>query len=56
MTLGVPDRVNNTLDYITGYTISLSDIDIHLYRSTHSIYHFKLNKKVKDIPVPFLDI
>ncbi len=50
------DHVNKTLNNIKGYTGSISDVDIHLYRGAYTIHDLKLSKKVKDIPVPFLDI
>lgn len=52
----VTDHVNKTLNTIDGYSGSISDVDIHLYRGAYTIHDLKLNKKVKDIPVPFLDI
>lgn len=52
----VTDYVNKTLDNIPGYSGSISDVDIALFRGAYVIHDLKLNKKVKDIPVPFLDI
>lgn len=52
----VTDYVNKTLANIPGYTGSISDVDIHLYRGAYTIHDLTLKKKVKDIPVPFLDI
>jgi len=51
----VTDYVNKTLANIPGYTGSISDVDISLYRGAYTIYDLKLNRKVKDIPTPFLD-
>jgi hypothetical protein len=47
--------VNRTLENIPGYTGSISDVDIHLYRGAYTIHDLKLFKKTKGIPVPFLD-
>ena len=47
--------VNRTLENIPGYTGSISDVDIHLYRGAYTIHDLKLFKKSKGIPVPFLD-
>ncbi len=52
----VTDYVNKTIDNIPGYTGSISDVDIHLYRGAYTIHNLTLNKKTNDIPVPFLDI
>lgn len=51
----VTDYVNRTLENIPGYTGSISDVDIHLYRGAYTIHDLKLFKKSKGIPVPFLD-
>ncbi len=51
----VTDYVNKTLANIPGYTGSIRDVDIHLYRGAYTIYDLKLFKKDKGIPVPFLD-
>ena len=50
------DYVNKTLDNIPGYTGSISDVDVALIRGAYTIDDLKLMKKVKDIPVPFVDI
>ncbi len=52
----VTDYVNKTLDNVPGYTGSISDVDISLLRGAYTIYDLKLMKKVRDIPVPFIDI
>ncbi|HEU4838591.1 MAG TPA: DUF748 domain-containing protein [Micavibrio sp.] len=49
------DYVNRTLENIPGYTGSISDVDIHLYRGAYTIHDLKLFKKTRGIPVPFLD-
>jgi hypothetical protein len=48
--------VNKTLDNIPGYTGSISDVDVSLIRGAYTIDDLKILKKVKDIPVPFVDI
>lgn len=50
------DYVNKTLDTIPGYTGSISDVDVALLRGAYVIHDLKILKKVKDIPVPFVDI
>lgn len=50
------DYVNKTLDNIPGYTGSISDVDVSLIRGAYTIDDLKILKKVKDIPVPFVDI
>lgn len=50
------DYVNKTLDNIPGYTGSISDVDIHLYRGAYTIDDLKILKKNGNIPVPFVDI
>jgi hypothetical protein len=52
----VTNYVNRTLDNIPGYTGSISDVDIALFRGAYVIHDLKLLRKVKDIPVPFIDI
>ncbi len=53
----VTDYVNKTLDNIPGYSGSISDVDLALYRGAYIIYDLKLDKKANgDIPAPFLDI
>lgn len=48
--------VNKALASISGYSGSVSDIDIALSRGAYIIRDLKLEKKVKDIPVPFMEI
>ena len=52
----VTKYVNRTLDNIPGYTGSISDVDIALWRGAYAIHDLTLKKKVKDVPVPFIDI
>ncbi len=52
----VKDYANETLNNIKGYSGSIEAVDIHLYRSAYTIHGLKLDKKAKDIPVPFLSI
>jgi hypothetical protein len=48
--------VNRTLEEIPGYTGSIHDVDIHLYRGAYSIDSLKIEKIDGRIPVPFVDI
>ncbi len=52
----IKDYVNETLNSIPGYSGSVEDIDLSLYRGAYVIDGLKLFKKEKNIPVPFLDI
>lgn len=53
----VTDYVNKTLNNIPGYSGSISDVDIALFRGAYVIYDLKLDKKANgDLPVPFIDI
>lgn len=52
----VTDYVNRVINRIDGYSGSISDVDIHLYRGAYTIYDLKLFKNNGDIPVPFIDI
>ena len=53
----VKDYANETLNNIKGYSGSIADVDIHLYRGAYTIHGLKLDKKAGgDIPVPFLSI
>lgn len=51
----VTDFVNKTINDIPGYSGSVRDVDIALFRGAYVIHDLKLNRKVKDIPTPFLD-
>lgn len=51
----VTDYVNQVLDDIPGYTGSVEDVDIHLYRGAYRIQKLKIVKEGEDIPVPFVD-
>lgn len=52
----VTDYANKTLANIPGYTGSVSDVDIALWRGAYVIHDLKILKKTKGIPVPFVDI
>lgn len=52
----VTDYVNRVLDRIDGYSGSISDVDIHLYRGAYTIHNLKIFKDQGNIPVPFVDI
>lgn len=52
----IKDNVNKTLNNIPGYSGSVADIDLALYRGAYVIHGLKINKKDKNIPVSFLDI
>lgn len=52
----VKDYANRVLDDIPGYSGSVADIDLALYRGAYVIHGLKVYKDGgKDIPVPFLD-
>jgi hypothetical protein len=47
--------INKTLaNDIDGYTGSISDVDLHLYRGAYTIDSLKLLKKEGKVPVPFI--
>lgn len=52
----VTDYVNRTLDNIPGYSGSISDVDLALYRGAYIIKNLNVVKDGRDIPVPFIDI
>jgi len=52
----VTDYVNKVLDDVPGYSGSISDVDIHLYRGAYKIYDLKMVKTDGDVQVPFVDI
>ena len=52
----VTDYVNKVLDDVPGYSGSIDDVDIHLYRGAYRIHKLKMVKTDEEIPVPFLDI
>lgn len=52
----ITDYVNKTLDNIPGYSGSISDVDLALYRGAYVIKDLKISKDGKDIPIPFVDI
>lgn len=51
----VKDYVNRVLDDIPGYSGSVEDIDLALYRGAYVIHGLKVFKDGKDIPVAFID-
>ncbi len=50
----VKDYVNKTLDNIPGYSGSVQDIDLALYRGAYVIHGLKIDKDGKDVPIPFV--
>ncbi len=52
----VTDYVNKVINRIDGYSGSVSDVDIHLYRGAYTIHDLKIFKDSGNIPVPFIDI
>ncbi len=50
----IKDYVNHTLDNIEGYSGSVEDIDLALYRGAYVIKELRIDKDGKDIPIPFL--
>lgn len=49
--------INRTLQNdIEGYTGSIEDVDIHLYRGAYAIDNLKLLKKEGKVPIPFIAI
>ncbi len=52
----VTDYVNKVINRIDGYSGSVSDVDIHLYRGAYTIHDLKIFKDRGNIPVPFIDI
>lgn len=50
----VKDYVNKVLDDIPGYSGSVQDIDLALYRGAYVIHGLKIDRDGKDIPVPFV--
>jgi len=50
----VTDYVNKSINNIPGYSGSISDVDLHLYRGAYVIHDLKLFKTNAGIPVPFL--
>lgn len=47
------DYVNKTIDNIDGYTGSISDVDIALWRGAYQIHDLRLDKVQSNIPEPF---
>ncbi|MTI21583.1 DUF748 domain-containing protein [Fulvivirga sp. RKSG066] len=52
----ITDYVNKVLDDVPGYSGSISDVDLRLYRGAYKIYDLKMVTTGGDVPVPFLDI
>jgi hypothetical protein len=52
----VTDYVNREIDALDGYSGSISDVDIHLWRGAYQIHDIKILKDNSDIPVPFVAI
>lgn len=52
----VEDRVNKALEDIPGYTGSISDVDLHLYRGAYTVDSLVIDKVEADNEVPFLSI
>ncbi|MGB3617142.1 MAG: DUF748 domain-containing protein [Catalinimonas sp.] len=52
----VKNYVNKTLDNLEGYTGSVDDVDIALYRGAYAIDSLKIEKLEGDNPVPFVAI
>lgn len=52
----VKDYVNTTLNEIDGYSGSVEDVDINLFRGAYSVQGLKLNKTNSDSSTPFIDI
>lgn len=49
----VTDYVNRVIDDIDGYSGSISDVDISLWRGAYQIHDLRLDKVESDIPEPF---
>ena len=52
----VTDYVNKVLDDVPGYSGSIEDVDLHLYRGAYRIHQLKMVKTGAGLPEPFLDI
>ncbi|WP_040497284.1 DUF748 domain-containing protein [Fulvivirga imtechensis] len=52
----VTDYVNKVLDGVPGYSGSIEDVDLHLYRGAYRIHKLKMVKTGEGLPEPFLDI
>ena len=48
----VRDYVNKTLDRNQGYSGTIGDVTIHLWRGAYSINDINISKKTGDVPVP----
>lgn len=48
--------VNKVIVNLNGYSGSVADVDIHLWRGAYSIQDLKIYKEEGGIPVPFIDI
>lgn len=56
LNIWLPKYVNQVLANLNGYAGSVEDIDIALYRGAYRIHGLKVEKKVGNIPTPFIDI
>lgn len=52
----VTDYVNREIDALDGYSGSISDVDINLWRGAYQIHDLKIFKDSGNIPVPFVAI
>lgn len=52
----VENKVNRTLEDLDGYTGSIEDVDLHLYRGAYTIDSLVIDKVEAENPVPFLII
>ena len=52
----IESYVNKTLDNLEGYTGSVQDIDLNLYRGAYVIDSFDIRKTGDSIPVPFVSV
>ncbi len=48
--------VNNTLQDLDGYTGSVDDVDLSLYRGAYVIHKLSIQQTGDSIPIPFIDI
>jgi hypothetical protein len=52
----VKDYVNKEINELKGYSGSIADIDINLWRGAYQIHDLRIFKTDADIPVPFVAI
>ncbi|SMO58288.1 protein of unknown function [Saccharicrinis carchari] len=48
--------VNKTLSDLEGFTGSVDDVDLHLYRGAYIIHKLNIKQTGDSIPIPFIDI